>query len=379
MPLMGVTVMEQRLAFVLRATVEGANIRALCREFGISPDTVYRLRAAYRAEGSAGLRDRSRRPATSPAQTSPEIEAQVLAVRAVHPTWGGRKIHAWMRDQAGIAHPPAPSTITGILRRHDLLRGPRTGVPRAFQRFERAAPNELWQMDFIGHAPLTAGGRVHPLTVIDDHSRFLLALVACAHERNVGVQEILIACFRNVGLPAAILADHGPAWGSSHRGSFSRLEAWLLRLGVPVIHGRPLHPQTQGKVERSNQTIQQDIAAEWGPLVNLAQAQAIFDRFRACYNTERPHEALGMAVPAIRYVPSPRPYPEILPEPVYAADDVVCRVHQHGAIWFQQRTVQISEALAGQAVGVRPTAVDGVHIVRYCQRQMAIIDLREEH
>ncbi|MGI8484577.1 MAG: IS481 family transposase [Thermomicrobiales bacterium] len=378
MPLTGVTVMEQRLAFVLRASAEGANIRALCREVGISPDTAYRLLEAYRAHGVDGLVHRSRRPATTPSQTSPEIEARVLAVRAAHPTWGGRKIHAWLRDQAGLAQPPAPSTITGILRRHGLLRGPRAGGPRAFQRFERAAPNELWQMDFIGHRPLTAGGRVHPLTLLDDHSRFLLALVACAHERGDGVQEILIACFRIFGLPHAILADNGPAWGSSHHGSFNRLEAWLLRIGVPVMHGRPLHPQTQGKVERSNQTIGQDIVAEWGPLVDLAHAQLTFDRFRTCYNTERPHEALGMQVPATRYVASARPSPETLPDLVYPAGDVVCSVHQHGAIWFHKRKLQISEALSGLDVGIRPTETDGVFQVYYCARQMAIIDLREE-
>lgn len=309
---------------------------------------------------------------TSPRQTPPAVEAEVIALRMAHPTWGGRKIEARL-DALGVAKVPTPSTITGILHRHGLI-DPATTPPHRFQRFERATPNELWQLDFKGHHPMRTG-RVHPLSVLDDHSRFALGLVACAHEQGSLVRQHLIACFERYGLPGAILADNGPPWGGSHPGAMTGLDAWFLRLGIQVIHGRPRHPQTQGKVERWHRTLKTDVF-QFGLFRDLAATQAAFDTFRTTYNTERPHEALGMAVPADRYQPSSRPYPQTLPDIVYSDDCTVCRVHYSGTIWFQQRTLFISEALRGLPVGVRPTTVDGVFVVRFCDQAIKRLDLR---
>ena len=185
--------MSLREEFVLLALQPGANRRELCRRFGIVADTGYRLLARYQAEGLAGLAYRSRRPKRSPRQTSPELETVVLTLRAQHPTWGGRKLAARLRT-LGHADIPAASTITAILRRHGRLDPSRAGQPRAYQRFEHDAANELWQMDFKGHIPC-GPGRCHPLTVLDDHSRYSLALAACANERTNTVQQRLITTF----------------------------------------------------------------------------------------------------------------------------------------------------------------------------------------
>jgi len=364
--------MDRRHEFVLLATQEGANIRALCRRFGIAPNTASTWIARYRAEGRAGLADHSHRPHASPSRTTPAQAAQVLAVRDAHPTWGGRKLRRWLLDHRGTA--PAASTITTILQRHARLDGPRTGEARAYQRFERPAPNDLWQLDFMGHRALQAG-RVQPLTILDDHSRFGIGLFACAHERSDLVQAHLITCFRAYGLPTAILADNGPAWGSSSPGTLTWLEAWWIRLDIRVLHGRYRHPQTQGKVERLHQTIARDLF-QFGVLADLATAQTAFDAFRHTYNTDRPHEALALAVPATRYQPSPRPFPEILPEIVYSAEHMVHTVTRGGWIWVERQRVELGEALRGLPVGIRPSGEEDVFVVRFCDHDLKRVTLR---
>jgi transposase InsO family protein len=260
------------------------------------------------------LADRSRRPQSSPRQTPAAVEQQVLELRRQHPAWGGRKVHHRLVAE-GRAEVPAPSTITGILRRHGHL----TAVPppRNYLRFTHPEPNVVWQMDFMGHRPLGSGaGRVHPWSLLDDHSRFALALCACDNQQLATVQALLTAVFRQYGLPQAILCDNGSPWGTAGMRGLSRLEAWLLRLGVEPWHGRPVHPQTQGKVERFHGTIAREVFAQHD-LATLAEAQTHFAGFRHTYNHERPHEALGHATPASRYQPSSRPFPEHLPPVVY--------------------------------------------------------------
>ena len=374
MPFRDLSAMEQRGAFVQLALAEGANIRALCRQYGVSPTRAYAWIAAYRADGVAGLAPRSRRPHTSPHQTSPAVEAQVLAVRAAHPTWGGRKIRAILKRD-GVVPLPAASTITTILRRQGRLDGPGAGEPRAYLRFERETPNALWQLDFMGHRPLDIG-RVHPLTILDDHSRFGLGLFACPHEQGLLVQDHLGRVFAEYGLPEAILADNGSPWGSSHPGAITWLGAWLIRLGIVLLHGRPYHPQTQGKIERWHGTIATDVfAAHVFP--DLAVAQGAFDAFRTTYNTDRPHEALDLTAPTSRYQPSPRPYPAVLPEIVYSDEHTVHLVATNGCIWFAGRYRYVSEALRELPVGVCPSPVDGEFIVRFCHQEIKRIDLHQ--
>jgi transposase InsO family protein len=365
---------ELRAEFVRLAGSEGANVRALCRRSGISPTTGYKWLARYRAEGEAGLADRARRPHATPARTAPAMESAVLDLRDQHPTWGGRKLARRLQD-LGAADVPAPSTITAILERHGLIDPAAVLTHRPVQRFEAAAPNEQWQLDFTGPFPLDRG-RCHPLPVLDDHSRFLLGLGACADEQGATVQAQLTALFRRYGLPWSLLCDNGPPWGNARAAhALTTLGVWLRRLGVGVVHGRPRHPQTQGKVERLNGTLTVDVLAR-GRFADLAAAQTAFDGWRATYNEERPHEALALATPLSRYVPSSRDFPETLPEVAYAPDDEVRKVDAAGQISWRGRSWKLSVALAGQPVGVRPTLVDGVVEVRFCQQFVRTLDQR---
>jgi transposase InsO family protein len=374
MPWQEQSVMSLREEFVELAGREDANIRALCRRYDISPTTGYQWLARHRADGAAGLADRSRRPHASPARTEAALESAVLALREAHPTWGGRKLARRLQD-LGQADVPAPSTITAILQRHGLIDPAAALTHRPVQRFEAAAPNDCWQLDFTGHFALDHG-RCHPLPVLDDHSRFALGLAACADEQGSTVRTHLTDLFRRYGLPWRLLCDNGPPWGNAGAAhQLTTLGVWLIRLGVEVLHGRPWHPQTQGKVERLNGTLTIDVI-DRRRFADLAAVQTAFDAWRASYNQERPHEALGLATPISRYVPSPRRFPETLPEVVYAPGDAVRKVDAAGQISWQGTPWKLSIALAGQLVGVRPTLVDRVVEVRFCHHLVRTLDQR---
>lgn len=343
--------MDLRREFVLLAEHADVNFGALCRRFGISRPTGYKWRRRYRAEGVAGLVERSRRPHTSPDRTLPAIEEAILAVRDEHPGWGGRKIKAFLAGQ-GQEPLPSPSTITRILDRHGRLEETTASRQGPYQCFEAAAPNELWQMDFKGHFALEQG-RCHPLSILDDHSRFLLGLIACGEEGRHTVQRQLMRLFERYGLPRRILSDNGSPWGAPSGGR-TTLEVWLLHLGVKVSHGRPGHPETQGKIERFHRTLKAEVVS--GSLFpDLASCQAAFDRWRLHYNTERPHDALDLAVPISRYRPSPRVYAGQVPVLDYAPEESVRTVKQDGFVAYQGGHYRVGKGWRGQRVALRPT------------------------
>jgi transposase InsO family protein len=344
--------MDLRREFVLLAEQDDVNFRELCRRFGISPPTGYKWRRRYQTEGDAGLVERSRRPHRSPAQTPLAIEEAVLAVRAHQPTWGGRKIRAVLARQ-GLETLPSPSTITRILDRHGRLEDTAASRQGPYQRFEAGAPNDLWQMDFKGHFALETG-RCHPLSVLDDHSRYLLGLVACGDEQQATVQGHLIQVFQRYGLPRRILSDNGSSWGTSGNGGRSALEIWLLQLGIAVSHGRVGHPQTQGKVERFHRTLKAEVVSG-APFADLPTCQAAFDRWRVHYNSERPHDALDLAVPSSRYQLSPHLYPDKLPAIEYAPQEIVRVVKADGFVAYQGGHYRVGKGLRGQRVALRPT------------------------
>ena len=301
------------------------------------------------------------------------VEAHVLTMRHRYPFYGGRKIRRLLLRE-GVERPPAASTITAMLARHGLL-SPERRRSRNWQRFEADAPNALWQMDFKGHFPLSRG-RCHPLTVLDDHSRFCLGLVACPDEQGITVKSQLIPIFERYGLPERILVDNGGPWGSSGQGLHTRFSAWLIRLGVTASHGRPLHPQTQGKDERFHRTLKLEVVSHRPVWRDLPDVQAAFDSWRPQYNFERPHEALAFEVPGSRYAPSPRPYPARLPAIEYDVDLEVRLVHESGRVKLKKRRYFIGRAFAGEPVGLLQV---GEHVwdVYYCHQRIARIDLAQ--
>lgn len=367
--------MSLRQEFVVLASQATLTMRALCRRFGISPKTGYKWIQRFAEAGAAGLADRSRRPQHSPARTEPALEAQVLAVRATHPAWGGRKIRRRLQE-LGHHELPSASTITAILRRQGRVEPAEAAKHRPWQRFEHATPNELWQMDFKGHVALARGGRCHPLTVLDDHSRYAICLQACADEQTATVQARLTATFRRYGLPDALLVDNGAPWGDTGARPYTRLGVWLLRLGIQVRHSRPYHPQTQGKGERFHRTRKAEVL-QGRVLRDLADSQVAFDTWRVLYNTIRPHESLQMATPASRYSPSARMFPDRLPPSAYGPGAQVRKVQAKGELYYQGRAFLIGRAFIGYPVALRETEEDGVLAVYFCHQRVAHIHLRD--
>ena len=371
MPWLEVSPVDQRREFVMLATLEGANVSALCARFGISRQTGYKWLKRNRG-GRADLADRSRRPRHSPRRTPAVIEHAVLAVRDAHPAWGARKI-AWCLAREGIA-PPAASTIHTILQRHQRI-PERIQTAHSYGRFEKPAPNLLWQMDFKGRVQIDRGLWCHPLTVLDDHSRFLLCLASCGNEQTHTVKALLERTFRIYGLPEAFYLDNGAPWGNVVPGRWTRLGVWLLKLGVALIHSRPYHPQGRGKNERFHRTLAAEVF-DLRPLRDLAQVQAAFDEWRPIYNTRRPHQALDMAVPASRYRPSSRAMPDTLPEPEYGPDDIVRRVGTTKFyVSFKGRLWKVPQAFIGERVAIRPAEKDGQYGIFFGATRIADIDL----
>jgi len=369
--------MSMRTEFIKRARSETANISRLCVEYGISRKTGYKWLKRRALEGLEGLQDKSRRPHRIPNQTKPETEELVVAVRNEHKVWGARKIRKVL-ENAGYGDIPAASTITAILRRNQLLDPQESEKHTAYIRFQRERPNELWQMDFKGYFALAHGGYCHPLTIIDDCSRFLLGLQACPNQLFTTVQARLEGIFRLFGLPERILTDNGSPWGDDRETPYTILGAWLLRLDIAISHGRPYHPQTQGKEERLNRTLKEEVIKQH-TMGSLQESQVVFDDWWYTYNYVRPHEALALDVPALHYQPSPRQFPEILPPVVYDDGDIIRKVDQMGRISYANHVIKIGKAFRYQPVALRPGDEDGIWEVYYCKKKVVQFDLRSSN
>lgn len=372
MPFQEQTTMDQKREFVRLAECETVPFGTLCHRFGISRPTGYKWLRRYETQGEDGLIEQSRRPQSSSAQTDPAIEALVVAVRRLHPVWGGEKIRAVLVAE-GHTGVPSGRTCTTILRRHGLI-APATSTSHAWQRFEAAQPNALWQLDFKGPIPLQQG-RCHALSILDDHSRFLLGLHPCADQTEVTVKAVLREVFGRYGLPWRILTDNGPPWGNPNQTQpLTRFSIWLIRLGIAVSHGAPYHPQTQGKVERFHRTLGLEVLGR--PLNDVAHAEQVFADWREQYNTLRPHRALDHQPPASRYRPSPRDFPDTLPPIDYDPAWQVCTVKHSGQIHLGQRDIFVSQALAGERIALVPTTIDGLWMVQFCHQVMGLLDAR---
>jgi transposase InsO family protein len=370
MPWREVSVMDQRREFVRLAMQEGANRRELCRRFGISSAVGYKWLGRWAADGE--LADRSRRPRHSPWRTDKPIEEHILSVRDAHPAWGARTIARHMENAGLVA--PAISTVHEILRRNGRVKQA-PGSPVAVQRFEKPAPNLLWQMDFKGWVALTSGARCHPLTIVDDHSRYAVCIQACTNEQSTTVQGHLQTTLRRYGLPEAIFVDNGSPWGDSSGQRWTRLGVWLLKLGIDVLHSRPYHPQSRGKNERFHRTLNAEVF-ELQRFRDLNEVQRAFDQWRTVYNLERPHQGIDLEVPASRYRPSLRAMPSHLPQVHYDEHEIVRTVSSTKSyISFKGRFWKIPQAFRGERLAIRPRHPDGRYAVCFGAYEIATIDL----
>ncbi|MGB5162926.1 MAG: IS481 family transposase [Thermoanaerobaculia bacterium] len=346
MPWKETDVAGERIEFVVRALSESSKFSALCREFGICRKTGYKWLHRFEEVGSVSrLGERSRRPHHSPSKTPEAVELRVEALRQRY-GWGSKKLQCLLAEE-GLQLPRI--TIDRILKRRGLVCRARAAKP-AQQRFERRRPNELWQMDFKGEYRRQGRPWVYPLSLLDDHSRYCLGLYALRHPDHDSVQSQLVRTFEHYGLPEAMLMDHGTPWWSPANGhGLTRLSVFLVQQDIRLIYSGIGHPQTQGKVERFHRTLGESVGRE-GVLTSRAAYQRAFDSFRREYNEIRPHEALEMKCPAMRYSPSRRQYRPKPPEWEYPPSGEVRRLNAAGLLSYASRQYFVCEALAKQRV-----------------------------
>jgi transposase InsO family protein len=338
-------VSEQRIRFVVEAHLGGSSLSGLCAKFGISRPTGYLWLERYRSGGAASIAERSRRPVSSPTRTAGLIEQRVVALRAERPDWGARKL-AVLLEREGVLLPAA--TVHRILLRHGLVRI-EDRHRQALKRFERELPNHLWQMDF--KSPKGWDKPVGPLSVIDDATRYAIALEGTWTTRAEAVQERLTAAFIDCGLPDAMLMDHGtPWWNTKAAGGWSQLTVWLMKQDIQLHFCAIRHPQTQGKVERFHGAL--EVARRRRGPASIELHQEWLDYFRHEYNHLRPHEALAMKTPASVWQKSNRLYLPHPPAWVYPADAETHHLTAHGVLHLRGRRWPISRTLGGEQVQI---------------------------
>ena len=369
--------MEERLCFVAKL-LDGESMSDVCRQFGISRKTGYKVFSRYKEHGFEALSDRSRRPVRYANQLPPQIESLIVRLKQEKAHWGARKIRELLvRRLDQDLRIPAKSTIHAVLHRHGLVKGIRRSRSRASGTglSAGAAPNELWCADFKGEFKLGNGRYCYPLTVTDHASRFLLLCEALESTREHTTITAFEQLFLERGLPAAVRSDNGVPFASPNAlFNLSKLSVWWLRLGIAIERIKPGRPQQNGRHERMHLTLKKETTRP--PGVNSLQQQARFDAFVREFNTERPHEALAMKAPAQVYMPSPRPYGG-LPELSYPLHDREVLVTACGRICMHRKRINVSHVLAGQRLGIKEVD-DGIWIVSFMHYDLGYIDLEQK-
>jgi transposase InsO family protein len=376
MPWKECSVMDERLQFVARV-LDGEAMSDVCRSFGISRKTGYKIFNRYKEHGLEALTDRSRRPVRYANQLPAQVEALIVTLKRDKPHWGARKIRELLlRRLAGDVRVPAKSTIHAVLDRHGLVKRmgrPRqraTGTPLSIG----ANPNELWCADFKGEFKLGNGRYCYPLTVTDHASRFLLLCEALDSTREDLAFTAFERLFAERGLPLAIRSDNGVPFASANAlFNLSKLAVWWLRLGIAIERIKPGHPQQNGRHERMHLTLKKE--ATRPPGMNSLQQQARFDAFVEEFNGERPHEALAMKCPVELYAPSAHPY-NGLPDLAYPLHDRDILVTACGRICLHRKKINISTVLAGQRLGITEVD-DGIWLVSFTRYDLGYIDLEQ--
>ena len=378
MPWKESSVMEERLRFVARL-LDGEGMSDVCRSFGISRKTGYKIYNRYKAHGLEALCDRSRRPVRYANQLPEQIEQMILRLKKDKPHWGARKIRELLvRRLAGDVRIPAKSTVHAVLDRHGLVKRSRQrrrnkaeGTPLS----HATAPNELWSTDFKGEFKLGNRQYCYPLTVTDHVSRFVLMCEALESTREPGVFTAFQRLFAERGLPDAFRSDNGLPFASPNGlYNLSKLSVWWLRLGINIERIKPGRPQQNGRHERMHLTLKKETTRQ--PGMNILQQQARFDEFIHEFNTERPHEALNMKCPEEVYAPSPRPYTD-LPDIEYPGHDKDILVTACGRICMHRKKINISTVMAGQRLGIKEVD-DGIWLISFMQYDLGYIDLEQK-
>jgi transposase InsO family protein len=376
--------MSQRTEFCMLASKPGSNISDLCRRYQITRRTGYKWLERYLEEGIEGLLEKSRRPHCSPKQTVPEIEKYIINLRNDDPEWGSKKLHKLVsNDKASGKYEystvPCRTTITKILGRNGLIDPNRSKLSKDFERFVRQYPNELWQMDYKGWFRLMNSQQCHPLTITDDHSRFNICLTACKNQQDATVSNVLMNVFRKYGLPYMMLTDNAGPWGAAGNAPtegfrcYTTLEKWFIQLNIKMIHGRPYHPQTQGKEERFHRTLKQELI-DHEQFSDHEHCQKGFDLWRDKYNCIRPHESLDFKTPSEVYVPSCRIYPEKIKPYEYDLTDQKRKVDS-GIIYFKGKEIKVGKAFNSEYVALRKTQNENVYEIYFCNQLIRTITL----
>ena len=365
--------MTMKLEFIELALSKEFKMSELCRKYGITRPTAYKWLARYREEGVDGLIETSRRPHHSPNRIEANEVELILQTREKFPCWGGRTLRQYLINE-GHQNLPCESTFNRTLHKHGKILPEESEKRQPFIRFEREKPNELWQMDFKGHFR-TLEGRCHPLTILDDHSRFSLCIKAFAGETFVNVRQALEDVFRSYGLPNEMTMDNGSPWKGNPPFTLSRLTVWMMRLGIKVRHSAPYHPQTQGKEERFHRTFKKEVLSLY-QFRGLKDAQVHFDDWREIYNYHRPHQGIGLQRPADRYLPSERKFIEVLPPLEYGLEDIVRKVQASGTVSYKDKPYFVGEHLRGEYVALRRSCKEGVFDVYYGEVKISRVNIR---
>lgn len=377
MPWKASSVMEERLRFVARL-LDGEAMTDVCRDFGISRKTGYKIFDRYKEHGLTALSDRSRRPVRYANQLPQQLEGLIVRLKAEKPHWGARKIRELLvRRLDGEVRVPAKSTIHAVLDRHGLVKRGRGPRPRArgTPLSEGATPNDLWCADFKGEFKLGNGLYCYPLTVTDHASRFLLLCEALESTREDLACTAFERLFAERGLPLSIRSDNGVPFASPNAlFNLSKLSVWWLRLGIAIERIKPGHPQQNGRHERMHLTLKKE--ATRPPGANILQQQGRFDAFVQEFNIERPHEALDMKCPAQLYTASPRHY-DGLPELSYPFHDRDVLVTACGRLCLHRKKINISTVLAGQRLGIKEVD-DGIWLVSFMHYDLGYFDLEQK-
>jgi transposase InsO family protein len=350
----------------------------LCARYGISRKTGYKWLERFEAEGKAGLKDRSHAPHHCPHRIDPVMAALLCDARRAHPSWGPIKLLDWLRPRnPRIQSWPAPSTVGDLLAREGLVPKRRRRRPHTHPGvvpIHITAPNDLWTADFKGHFRTRDGVYCYPLTIADQHTRYLIACHGLTSTKGVGVRRVFERVFREYGLPAAIRTDNGVPFASNGLHGLSQLNVWWMRLGIQHQRIRPASPQENGAHERMHKTLKAEAIRP--PRGNLAAQQRAFTVFRSEFNTERPHSALGGQPPAARYTPSLRVYPERLPSLEYPGHYLVKRVTNAGTFHFKHKLLFIANALKQNYIGLDEVD-DGIWSIFFGAVLLGRIDERE--